>query len=127
MNRTCAGPPTRNQVSSASDWLASSRPRSSGIFDFKSGAISTKVIASCRSGSRHRAERGELARQGIGPLRDVAGAEADDDVARLRQSLDDASEVLRAVERDTLAMAVRAQALQPPIATGPGERRLARG
>ena len=31
VNSTCAGPPTRNQVSSASGWLARSRPRRPGI------------------------------------------------------------------------------------------------
>ena len=46
-------------------------------------------------GSRHAPERGELAGQRVGPLRDVAGAEADDDVAGLRQPLDDAREVVR--------------------------------
>ena len=44
MNKSCAGPPTRNQVSSASDWLARSRPRSYGIFVFRSGAMSGKLM-----------------------------------------------------------------------------------
>ena len=43
MNKSCAGPPTRNQVSSASDWFARSRPRSSGIFDFRAGTRSGKL------------------------------------------------------------------------------------
>src|SRR6266511_6153422 len=100
MNSTCAGPPTRNQVSSASGWFASRRPRSSGIYAFNSETISGKVMA---AQLRHRAERRKLPRQRIGPLRDVAGAEADHDVARLRQALDDARQLLRAVERDHLA------------------------
>src|SRR5262249_46750408 len=47
-NRTCAGPPTRNQVRSASDWFASSRPRSDGIADLREGAMSAKGTASPR-------------------------------------------------------------------------------
>ncbi len=44
MNKTCAGPPTRNQVSSASDWFASSRPRSAGICAFRSETMSGKLM-----------------------------------------------------------------------------------
>ena len=43
MNSTCAGPPTRNQVSSASDWFGSSRPRSSGTFVLRSGTMSANI------------------------------------------------------------------------------------
>src|SRR5215208_5385 len=50
MNKTCAGPPTRNQVSSASDWFAISRPRSCGILDLRSAVMSGKLIASHRHG-----------------------------------------------------------------------------
>src|SRR5215204_3093078 len=45
MNNTCAGPPTRNQVSSASDWFGISRPRSCGILDLRSVVILGKVIS----------------------------------------------------------------------------------
>ena len=60
---------------------------------------------------KRRPERGQLARQRIGPLRDVAGAEAHHDSRRAcARPRDHAGEILRAVERDDLAMAVRAQA-----------------
>src|ERR1700722_4825968 len=49
VNSTCAGPPTRNQVNSASDWFASSRPRNSGITALRSGAMSGKVMWTFRS------------------------------------------------------------------------------
>src|SRR5262245_58174010 len=124
MNNTCAGPPTRNHVSGASGSFAMSRPRSAGILAFRSGMMSGKLIRP-RS-SRHRAERRKLARQRVGPLRDVAGAEAHHDVARLREPLDDARQVLRSVERDHLAVAVRAQALHQSVAIGTRDGRLAR-
>src|SRR5262249_44230270 len=133
MNRTCAGPPTRNQVSSASDWFAISRPRSAGMRALRSATRSGNIMAtqarraSYRGSSRHRPQRGELARQRVGPLRDVAGAEAHDDVAGLRQPLDHARKVLRAVEGDDLSVPVRAQALHQRIAIGARDRRLARG
>jgi len=44
MKNACARPPTRNQVNSPSDWLASRRPRNSGIFAFSSGTMSGKLI-----------------------------------------------------------------------------------
>src|SRR5215210_7713758 len=75
VNSTCAAPPTRNQVSGAISWLAASRPRRSGIAAFRSGVMSGKSTA--------LAQRLQLARQRVGPLGDVAGAEADDVVALL--------------------------------------------
>src|SRR5262249_9335334 len=44
MNSTCAGPPTRNQVSSASDWFGKRRPRSCGICARSAGVRSGKVM-----------------------------------------------------------------------------------
>src|SRR6476469_8765907 len=44
MNSACAGPPTRNQVSSASDWLASRRPRSSLSCALSCGTRSGNMI-----------------------------------------------------------------------------------
>src|SRR5262249_402486 len=58
--------------------------------------------------SRYLAGGGKLARQRVGPLRDVAGAETHHDVARKREAPNDAREVLRTVERNNLAMAARA-------------------
>src|ERR1700691_5827086 len=52
MNKTCAGPPTRNQVSSASDWFANNRPRSAGILAFRSATMSGKLMRP----RRHRVE-----------------------------------------------------------------------
>ena len=49
MNSTCAGPPTRNQVSSASDWFGSSRPRSSGIFALGRGRCRGRSLYAVRS------------------------------------------------------------------------------
>jgi hypothetical protein len=43
VNRICAGPPTRNHVSGASDSFASNRPRRSGIATFRSALISGKL------------------------------------------------------------------------------------
>ena len=45
MNNTCAGPPTRNQVSSASDWFGRSRPRNAGIVDSQIGGDIGKAHA----------------------------------------------------------------------------------
>src|SRR5947209_7896818 len=131
MNRTCAGPPTRNQVSSASDWFAIKRPRSVGMRPLSSATRSGDIMATRAQraywprSSRHRPQRGELARQRIGPLGDVAGAETHDDVAGLRQPLDHARKVLRAVERNDLPVPVRAQTLHQGIAVGTGDRRFA--
>src|SRR5438067_1926971 len=72
-------------------------------------------------------ERREFARQRIGPLRDVAGAKAHDDVVRLREPRENAGKLLRAVERDDLAMPSRAQALDERVAVGAGDRRFAGG
>src|SRR6516164_9965688 len=132
MNRTCAGPPTRNQVSSASDWFAISRPRSADMRALRSAMRSGKIMAmqarraSWPGSSRHRPQCGELARQRIGPLGDVAGAETHDDVVGLRQPLDHARKVLRAIEGNDLSVPVRAQTLHQGIAVGTGDRRLAR-
>src|SRR5258707_5435438 len=131
MNRTCAGPPTRNQVSSASDWFAINRPRSVGMRALRSATRSGKIMAmlarrgSWPGSSRHRPQRGELARQRIGPLGDVAGAETHDDVAGLCQPFDHARKVLRAVERNDLSLPVRAQTLHQGIAVSTLDRRLA--
>ena len=75
---------------------------------------------------RHRAQRRKLAGQRVGPLRDVAGAEAHHDVAGTRQPLHRARKILRTVERDDLAVAVGAQALHQRVAAGADDRLLAR-
>jgi hypothetical protein len=65
----------------------------------------------------HRAERRKLSGQCVGPLRDVAGAETHDDVAKVRG----------AIERNDLAVAVGAQALHQRVSVGTGDRRFASG
>ena len=77
--------------------------------------MSGKLIASAFNSAGQR----------IGPLRDRAGAEADHVVARLRQALDDAGELLRAVERNHVAVAARAQRLHQMIAVDAFDRRFA--
>src|SRR5690348_13725055 len=114
MKRTCAGPPTRNQVRPASDWFAMRRPRSSGIALRRSGTMSGKVImrlpgnhgrcvwsqrrfgpgytTKARWNSCRLAQAGEFIGERAGPLGDVAGAEADHVVAARGQAFDDRRE-----------------------------------
>ena len=77
----------------------------------------TSPAMSCRSrhAVRHpagviHAQRLQFARQRVGPLGDVAGAEADDVVAGLGDRLYHAGQRRGVLQRDHLAMAVRAQA-----------------
>src|SRR5215475_9740525 len=44
MNRSCAVPPTRNHVSSASGWLGTSRPRRAGVRRRRSEMMSGNVM-----------------------------------------------------------------------------------
>src|SRR5215510_40368 len=201
MNSACAGPPTRNQVRSASTWLGMSRPRSFGMRDLRLGVMSEKVMlrfmrvqlrasrllhlspragrgrfasgalakrsksgegaipqaqicgqapspgfhrsAALRSesdlsphagrgrasgtgaASRRLVECGEFGGQRVGPLGDIAGAEADHVVAPAHQVLDAARELKRSVERDHLAVAARADRRHQRLAVGAGDRRLA--
>ena len=68
----------------------------------------------------------QFARQRIGPLRDGAGAEADDDSRRAsRCPCTMPASSLRAVERDHVAVAARAQRLHQIIAVGAFDRRFA--
>ena len=80
------------------------------------------------SGEHHAAfspERLELARQRIGPLGDVAGAEADHVVAGLGDALDEAGEILRLLERHHVAVAARLEAGDEAVAVGARDRLLA--
>src|SRR5262249_33703970 len=97
MNSACAGPPTRNQVSSASDWLASSRPRNAGIADLSEAVMSGK-------GRAPRLPR-QFPWQRVGPLCDRSGAEADHVVTRAHLAAHERGEIRRRVERHHVAMA----------------------
>src|SRR4051812_37124569 len=120
-NSTSAGPPTRNQVTSASAAFATMRPRRSGIEARRSAARSDTPLG------RLLGHSGELAGQGVGPLRDVAGAEADDVVAGPGEPAHEAGEVLGALERDGVAVAAALQALDQAVAVGARDRLLAGG
>src|SRR5262252_8125756 len=134
MNNTCAGPPTRNHVSSANCWLAMSRPRRSGRRERRSGRMSgnttvwfiSKDVNFSRAPrlhppsawSRRRTQRRQLARQRVGPLGDAAGAEAGDVVAGAGDVLHQAGELLRAVEPKHMAMPARPNAGDQAVAVG---------
>src|SRR3954470_22534113 len=63
MNKTCAGPPTRNQVSGASGSLDSKRPRSCERQALRAERMSGKVIASdARANWQGRAYHGNKTR-----------------------------------------------------------------
>ena len=108
--RSCAGPPTRNQVMSFSErcgsrWPRMAVPREAGeqveswaaprhgvIRVVHRGCASRRVRQPrlrrpppIRPAALPRRQRRQFARQRIGPLRDVAGAEEDDVVARPRE------------------------------------------
>src|SRR5450755_2136031 len=68
-------------------------------------------------------QRLQFARQRVGPLRDVAGAEADHKIAAAGEAVHHMSEVGGFLQRNHLAMAVRAQAQHKMIAVDPGNRR----
>src|SRR5947208_12621879 len=61
-------------------------------------------------------QRGELARQRIGPLRDAAGAEEDHVIARHYQLPNHRGELAGLVEREHVVVAARAHALHQRIA-----------
>src|SRR5690349_10264103 len=100
MNSTCAGPPTRNQVSSASDWLASNRPRNAGIADLSAAVMSGKLMRARIASSGPRQFTG----QRVGPLGDRSGAEAHHVVARTHPAAHERGEIRRLVERHHVAM-----------------------
>src|ERR1700681_4171551 len=70
-------------------------------------------------------QRLQFARQRVGPLRDVAGAEADDIVAAPGGRGDDAGERRGIGQRYHFAMAMRPQAKHEMVAVDAGDRRLA--
>src|SRR5437763_6028126 len=70
-------------------------------------------------------QRLQLAGQFVSPLRDIAGAEADDIVAGPSDAADDAGEIRRLLQRNHFAMAMRAKAQHEMLAIDPGNRRLA--
>ena len=117
VNSTCAGPPVRNQDSGAVGAFASSLPRSSGIRGFQSRVMSGNIKPPSRR------QRFELSRERIGPLGDVAGAEADHVITRFGDALDEAGEILGLFERDRVAMATGLQARrQDSSRSGTGDR-----
>src|SRR4029077_16911205 len=70
------------------------------------------------------AQRGELARQRIGPLRDAAGAEKDHGIAGPDELLDHRGELAGFLEREHVVVAARAHALYQGIAIDARYRRL---
>src|SRR5260370_28012708 len=70
-------------------------------------------------------QRGELARQRIGPLRDAAGAEKNQVIAGPDQLLHHRGELPRLLEREHVVVAARAHALHQRVAIDPRNRRLA--
>src|SRR5215212_6526828 len=76
---------------------------------------------------RFLAERLELARQRVGPLRDVAGAEADHVIAGLCEVFDEPGEVLAALQRHGVAVPARLEPFDEAVAIGARDRLLAGG
>src|ERR1700719_3464672 len=54
-------------------------------------------------------QRLQFVRQGVGPLRDIAGAETDDEIAAGRGVVNQAREIGGMLQRDHFAMAMRTQ------------------
>src|SRR5882724_5042106 len=71
-------------------------------------------------------QRLQFARQGVGPLRDVAGAETDDEVAAAGDAVNHLGEFGGFLQRNHLAMAVRAQAKHEMVAVDALDWRFAR-
>src|SRR5260370_37484879 len=71
-------------------------------------------------------QRLQFARQRVGPLRDVAGTEADDKTAGSCDAMNHTGEIGRLLQRDHVAMAVRAQAEDRMVAVDACNRRVAR-
>src|SRR5947208_3428205 len=67
----------------------------------------------------------QFAGQRVGPLRDVAGAQADDEVAGAGEAANDLRQLRRTRQRNYLAMAVGAQAGDKMVAIDALNRRLA--
>src|SRR5437899_5817961 len=70
-------------------------------------------------------QRLQFARQCVGPLRDVAGPQADNEVAGTGEAVNYLGEFARIRQRDHLAMAVGAQACDKMVAIDALDRRLA--
>src|ERR1700676_1290729 len=70
-------------------------------------------------------QRLQFARQRVGPLRDVAGAEADDEIAAAGDAVHHAGKRCGIWQRNHLAMAVRTQAQHKMVAIDALYRRLA--
>src|SRR6266849_3553524 len=93
-------------------WMAGTSPAMTNL--------NTAPVASPRS-----PQRLQFARERVGPLRDVAGAEADHKIAAAGEAVHHAGEVGGFLQRNHLAMTVRAQAKHKMIAVDPGNRRFA--
>ena len=111
-------------MKSASIAPAFSLPRSSGSCAARSPARSLATLASFMPALRGREK---LLRQRIDPIGDGAGAESDDQVARLRQRGDGLDQPFLAVDGQHLRMAMTAQAGSEFIAVDAGDRHLAGG
>ena len=72
-------------------------------------------------------QRLQFARQRVGPLRDIAGAETDDQIAAAGDAVDHFCELGSIRQRDHFAMAVGAQAKDKMVAVDARYRRLAGG
>ena len=128
---SCAGPPTRNQVISLSGWLGISRPRTSEIQGAKLGM---QVGPESGLGVSDHGSSGSLpisapssAGQRGGPLRDVAGAEADHIVAIGNAAGDQRRERFRPIDDAGVAMAAGADAGDQFFVRHAVDRRLAGG
>src|SRR5215470_16629349 len=86
------------------------------------------ITTSCwftRPSLRRNPKRCQFVRQRVGPLGDVAGAEADYVVAWAGDVPDQTSQLLRAVEAQHMAVATRPYAGDQAVAVGARNRRLA--
>src|SRR6202158_6208130 len=70
-------------------------------------------------------QRLQFAGQCVGPLRDIAGAETDDKIAAAGDAMNHTSEIAGFLQRNDLAMAMRAQAEHKMVAVDARYRRLA--
>src|SRR6267142_4911803 len=70
-------------------------------------------------------QRLQFARQRVGPLGDIAGAQANDEIAFAGDAANDLGKLGRTLQRDHLAMAMRAQAEREIVAVDARDRRLA--
>src|ERR1700736_4152893 len=88
------------------------------------GLVPAMTKASARTTSSP--QRLQFARQGVGPLRDVAGAETDDEVAAAGEAVNHLGELGGILQRNHLAMAMRAQAEHEVVAVDALDWRFAR-